>query len=134
MQSILNLEMQKSTHLEEVLTSKNAEIGFLKEDVEKIEKAFLEYEVVLPKEKNENQIQMLDLQKFQSDLQKDFQKEGSHLPNDSQISMIAQELQKLENEAVQWQRDNGYQQLLDVDIQKCNLQFSVEQKDGQQAA
>lgn len=56
MQSILNLEMQKSTHLEEVLTSKNAEIGFLKEDVEKIEKAFLEYEVVLPKEKNENQI------------------------------------------------------------------------------
>ena len=56
MQQFLNQEMQKSTHLEEVLKSKNTEIGFLKEEVYKIEQAHSEYEVVLPKEKNENQI------------------------------------------------------------------------------
>ena len=50
MQQILNQEIQKSAHLEEVLNSKNTEIGFLKEDVEKIERAHSEYEVVLPKE------------------------------------------------------------------------------------
>ena len=141
LQSILNLEMQKSTHLDflgsrvrgsldqrfftAVSNSKNAEIGFMNLDVEKIDDreglfgiwGCVDQKVAqgekwesdldarsLENWKNKNFLttRPLEIPVYPSGRFPKISKKLApiYLPNDSQISMIAQELQKLENEAV----------------------------------